>query len=212
MAFFPLFIDLENKKCVVVGGGRVATRKAETLLQFAARIVVISPEITEQLEGYKEKGSLVHVQRKYTEVDIEGAFLIIAATSDRVVNEKIVEAAIKRNIFVNVADNPEKCTFIFPSVIKRDELVIGVSTSGSYPVLSKRIRKKIDEMLRSNFPGSITELLRNCRERALLHINDEEKRKELMNRVLDEIIFDSKIMDSAGLNEKIEKLFSEYLI
>jgi precorrin-2 dehydrogenase / sirohydrochlorin ferrochelatase len=212
MAFFPLFIDLENKKCVVVGGGRVATRKVETLLQFAARIVVISPEVTEQLEGYREKGCLVHVQRNYTEADIEGAFLIVAATSDRTVNEKIVDAAIKRNIFVNVADNPKKCTFIFPSVIKRDELVIGVSTSGSYPVLSKRIRKKIDEMLRSNFPGSITELLRNCRERALLHINDEEKRKELMNRVLDEIIFDSKIMDSAGLNEKIEKLFSEYLI
>lgn len=210
MSVFPLFIDLKDKKCVVIGGGKVATRKVETLLEFEAKIIVVSPVVTEQLESQKKIGVLKHVDRGYCEIDIEGAFLVIAATSDRIVNEKIYIDAVKRGIFVNIADNPDKCTFIFPSVVKRDKLIIGISTSGTFPVLSKYLRKKLDEMLSRNFEVNVTEILKSCRERALLQIEDEDKRKEIMNRILDEVVFSQKKSDSGQLSEKIEKIFGEY--
>lgn len=210
MSVFPLFIDLKNKKCVIIGGGKVATRKVETLIQFEAEIIVVSPEVSEQLQRQIEKGILKHVGRGYCETDIEGAFLVVASTSDRVVNEKIYYDALKQGIFVNVADSPDKCTFIFPSVVKRNDLVVGISTSGSYPVLSKYIRKKIDNMLPENFQENVTEVIKKCRERALLEIENDDKRKEILNRILDEAVFAEKVTNIEELSEKIDIIFGEY--
>lgn len=209
MSVFPLFIDLKGKKCIIIGGGNVAARKVEILLQFGAHLVVISPELIPELEAHKEKGAFIHIDRLYYDKDIEGAFLVIAATSDNEANEMIYNAAVKLNIFVNVVDDPKKCTFIFPSVIKKDDLVIGVSTSGSFPMLSKKLRKKIENIVPMNFDGYLTGVLRQWRERAGSNIPDTEKRKEFMNRVLD-LVFDNQVKDSSEMNEKIERIFGEY--
>ncbi len=209
MPVFPLFIDLKGRKCIIIGGGNVAARKVEILLQFGAHLVVISPGLIPELEAYKEKGAFIHIDRLYCDKDIEGAFLVIAATSDNEANERIYNAAVKLNIFVNVVDDPEKCTFIFPSVIKKDDLVIGVSTSGSFPMLSKTLRKKIENIVPMNFEGDLTGVLRQWRERAGSNIPDTEKRKEFMNRVLD-LVFDNQVKDSRKLDEKIKIIFGEY--
>jgi precorrin-2 dehydrogenase / sirohydrochlorin ferrochelatase len=210
MSVFPLFIDLKDKKCVVVGGGKVASRKIETLLQFGAEITVVSPVITDQLKVCMKNGVLKHIERNYSEIDIEGAFLAIAATADKIENEKIYLDAVNRGIFVNVVDSPEKCTFIFPSVVKRDKLVIGISTSGTFPVLAKYIRKKLEKILFWNYEVNVTEILENCRERVLLKIKDEDEKKEIMNRLLDEAVFSQEITDREQLDKKIEKIFGEY--
>ncbi len=156
MATFPLFVDLKNKKCVVVGGGRVATRKTETLLQFCDNIVVVSPDISDKLAMLIQKGSITYIESTFYPEALENAFIAIAATSDKRVNESIHKLAVEKNCLVNVADAPDKCTFIFPSVVKRDELVIGISTSGGFPALSKAIREKIEGML----PELISEKLK----------------------------------------------------
>lgn len=209
MAVFPLFIDLKGKRCVIIGAGRVAERKIETLLEFSTDILVISPETTERIQQLKWEDKLVVIKKRYSEEDIEGAFMVIAATSDSKVNEKIYCDAVKRNIFVNVVDNPERCTFIFPSVVKRGELVVGISTSGSYPVLSKKIREKINSVLPKKL-GSMVQTLKECRKRAEQQIPDSCNRKELLDKIADEIIFYEEAVSEKQLKIRIDNIFEEY--
>lgn len=205
MSVFPLFIDLRDRKCVVVGGGRIAAGKIETLIDFNAEMVVISPEIIDTILELKQNRVLTHLGKTYSEGDLEGAFLVIAATSDRAVNARVAEEAGKKNIFVNVADDVERCTFIFPSVVKKNELVIGITTSGSYPALSKSIRKKIEKLLAHLDDGAI-DMLRKCRKRASVEIKNAEIRKELLNRILEEVVFGDKKLNG---QEIIERIFCE---
>ncbi|MGI6776955.1 MAG: precorrin-2 dehydrogenase/sirohydrochlorin ferrochelatase family protein [Acetivibrionales bacterium] len=186
MAVFPLFIDLSGKKCVVVGGGNVAERKIETLLRFNSRVIVISPETSKRINELDMEGRVSVIKDVYTKEYLDGAFLVIAATSDRVLNDRIHYDCTERNIFVNVADNPEKCTFVFPSVVKRGNLVIGISTSGGYPLLSKKVREEIEQILPQNFQD-IVEALEEIREKALEKIDDPERRKEFLKSVLDRL-------------------------
>lgn len=208
MALFPLFIDLKEKECVVIGGGKIADRKIETLIKFAAKITVVSPEISESIALKIIKGQLFYNKRNYQKTDIEYAFLVIAATSEKSLNEKIYQDATDLGVFVNVVDNPEKCTFLFPSVIQRDDLVIGISTSGSYPALSKSIRKKIETLILNDLPDGLTGILRKCRERAFAEISDEAERKELLERIIDEAVFCKNATGLAELNDKIDKIFN----
>jgi len=193
MAVFPLFIDLRDKLCVVVGGGSVATRKVCSLADFGARIKVVSPELSEKLEELASERSIEAVRRSYRDGDLEGAFIAIAATPEREINEEIYKYAAKHNIFVDVADCWQECTFIFPSIVRRDDLVVGISTSGAYPALSKSVRKIIDAVIPQEY-GSLLEVLKDLRNRAGSKINDQSKRKEILSRIMTEA----------------EKIFREY--
>lgn len=208
MAVFPLFINLEGKKCIVVGGGKVAARKIETLLKFGASITVISPLPVKSILGLKCEDRLIVKRKKYSEEDIDGAFIIIAATSDKKANKRIYDDAVKNNIPVNVVDCPRKCTFIFPSIVKRNDLVVGISTSGRYPALSKKMREKIEKMLPGDF-GDILEMLKKYRKKAMIEIHDSEKRKELLNKIADEA-FCCDHVPVERLKTGIEHIFKEY--
>ena len=155
MAMFPMYVDLKGKQCLIVGGGEVAYRKAEILLRFEAVITVIAPELCSSIIDLEEQGYLEIQKSTYSKDYIEGAYLVVAATSSTEVNELVYNDALKNNIPVNVVDDPEKCTFIFPSVVKRGPLTIGISTSGAYPALSKKIRKISEEI----FPEAYSEMV-----------------------------------------------------
>jgi len=185
MAVFPLFIDLQDKLCVVVGGGRVATRKVGSLAGFGAKIKVVSPKLTEQLEELESKKIIEVVKRGYHEGDLKEAFMAIAATSDKELNEKIYEYAVQHNIFVDVADCPQRCTFIFPAIVRRGDLIVGISSSGGYPIFAKRLRKTIDEVLPREY-GGMLEFLKGFRSRIGAEIQDQVKRKEMLDRIMDE--------------------------
>ncbi len=202
MSRFPLFIELRGRKCMVVGGGRIAARKIETLIRFNAEIVVISPVVIDKIVKLRETGSLTHLEKVYSEGDLEGAFLVIAATPDREVNERIADEADAKAIFVNVADNPGRCTFIFPSVVKKNELVIGITTSGSYPAMSKSIRGKIESLL-ANLDDDVMSLLREYRQRASVEIENEDMRAMLLNRILEEAVFCDKELNKQQIAERI---------
>jgi len=178
MALFPMFIDLEAKKCVVVGGGKVAARKVETLIAFGAEIIVVSPFLTDRLRELKENGAFTHHEKAYAADDLEGAFLAVAAASDREVNSRVAEDAANRHIFVNVADDLKKCTFVFPAVAKKDGIVIGITTSGILPHLSKMIREKIENML-AGFDGTLLESLGKQRRKALAETYGKERETHL---------------------------------
>lgn len=141
MAYFPMFVSLENKKCVIIGGGKVAARKAETLVKFGADVTVIAPEIKFDFKGCKL------IKRGFRESDIEGSFIVVAATDKRDVNEKIAQICNKKNINVNVADKGSDGSFIFGATIKNNNLVIGINSGENNPALSKNIKENISEYM-----------------------------------------------------------------
>jgi precorrin-2 dehydrogenase/sirohydrochlorin ferrochelatase len=161
--YYPVFLNLAGSRCVVVGGGRVAERKVRALLKTGARITLISPEITRGLERLTADGRIRHKLRPFRSGDTRGAFLVVAATSDDEVNRKIASEA---GGLVNVADRPELCGFISPSVINRGALTIAVSTSGVSPAFSKTLRKELERLLPSDVEKYL-ELLRELRPRII---------------------------------------------
>lgn len=145
MRYFPIFLDLKEKLCVVVGGGRVAERKVRSLLKAGARVRVVGPELTAPLFRLREKGKIAHLSRPYRRGDLHGAFLVIAATDDRNANERVSRQAVRNRILVNVVDDPAYSSFIVPSIIARKELLVAISTSGRSPALARVLRRKLEK-------------------------------------------------------------------
>ena len=158
MAYFPFFMDIKDKLCVVIGGGKVALRKISTLLQYGVSIKVISKEVEEGILNYEKEALLKIEARDYLERDLEGAFMVIAATDNRGVNESISREAQKRGILSNISDSKEESSFIFPSTIKRGDIVIGITSSSCYPALSRHLRKQIEEAVPPSYEEILGEL------------------------------------------------------
>ncbi len=206
MALFPVFMDLSGRKCICIGGGSVAARKIRILLAFDADVTVISPKVDRKLEELGHAADITIVKREYRPGDLEGAFLAIAATQSREVNRQIHAEALRRNILVNVADSPEECTFTFPSVVKRDDLVIGITTSGSYPAFSKRVRERIEELY-PEYYGNVLKALKEFRGKVLLGIPDADQRKHAMDEMLDEVFRWGERLSEEQLLQKLNKLY-----
>jgi precorrin-2 dehydrogenase / sirohydrochlorin ferrochelatase len=143
MAYFPLYIDLKEKKCLVVGGGKVALRKIETLLRFEAEIVVIGSSVSDEIRHLAGLGKLTYKNRPYQCGDVSGFFLAIAATSAPEINAQVCRDSMKLNVWVNSATDPNQCSFIFPAVVKNGPLVIGLTSSGKFPALTRLLRREI---------------------------------------------------------------------
>ncbi len=159
VVLYPIFLDLSGRRCVVVGGGEVAGRKARKLLQARARVVVISPEIRPELESV---ASEIH-RRPYREGDLEGAYLAFAATDSREVNAAVAREAKERGIPVNVADRPSDGDFALPSTLRRGGLQVAVSTGGASPTLARRIKDELEGIFGPEWAGIVEELGRNRR-------------------------------------------------
>ncbi len=177
--YYPAFIDLRGKRCIVVGGGKVAERKVAALLRSGAEVTVISPFVTGVLADYNERKRIKHIKRKYRKGDLEGAFIVIAAASDRRVNQGV---SLDAPCLLNVVDTPELANFIVPAVIKRGPLALAVSTSGSSPALAKSIRKEL-ELLYSKEFGLFVDFLGKQRKKAMTDIADDSTRERLMKQI-----------------------------
>ncbi|MBI2304169.1 MAG: bifunctional precorrin-2 dehydrogenase/sirohydrochlorin ferrochelatase [Chloroflexi bacterium] len=156
MAYYPLFVRLEGKECLVVGGGEVAERKVASLLDYGARVRVVSPSLSPGLKGLVEAGRVSWVSRSYESGDSKGAFLAFAATDDNEVNQRVAQEVEEAGGLVNVVDSPRRCRFIVPAVVRRGELVMAVSTGGHSPALAKRVRRELEE----RFPPEYALLVR----------------------------------------------------
>jgi precorrin-2 dehydrogenase len=154
VVLYPIFLDLSGRRCVVVGGGQVANRKARKLLQARAEVVVISPHVRSELESVAAE---VH-RRPYVEGDLEGAHLAFAATDVREVNAAVAREAAERGVPVNVADRPSEGDFAVPSTLRRGRLQLAVSTGGASPTLARRIRDELEGLFGPEWAGMIEEL------------------------------------------------------
>lgn len=178
--YYPVFLNPENKKVLVFGGGKVAERKIRSLIKSGANdLTVISPTITNTIKKYIEKGYIKHIQREYKKNDLKNAFLVIAATNDKTANEKISKEA---KCLVNVVDTPELCNFIVPSIVNRGFLYIAISTCGISPALSKAIRKEIEVRFGKEFKD-YTIFLSSIRERVKKNISDRKKRNKFLKKL-----------------------------
>jgi len=144
---YPVFLDLAGRLVVVIGGGVIAQGKVAGLLAAAARVRLIAPTLTDELHTLARAGRVDYLARPYAPGDLAGADLVIGATNDRAVNAQIWQDATEAHIWVNVVDDPPHCTFIAPSVARRGDLTVAVSTGGKAPVLAVRVREQIEALL-----------------------------------------------------------------
>jgi precorrin-2 dehydrogenase/sirohydrochlorin ferrochelatase len=144
LRYYPLFLDILGKKCVVVGGGEVAARKVTRLLECGAKVVVVSPKLTPELARLKTEGAIEYFAALYNIQYLEGAVLIIGATDDENTNAAISSDAGRLGIPVNIVDDPQKCTFILPSIMERGDLTFAVSTGGNSPALARYLREELE--------------------------------------------------------------------
>lgn len=177
MTLFPFFEDIDGKRLVIIGGGKVAKGKYERLRQFTENITVIANE--SDIDGY--------VKKEFEEKDLDNADCVIAATDNTELNEKIYFLCRQKNIPVNTVDNPDLCTFIFPSLIKRGDLTIGIATGGKSPLISKYIRQEIESILPDNIEGIIDEMS-ELREKLKNEIPDQAQRSRILKEKLAELI------------------------
>ncbi|MDR0567933.1 MAG: bifunctional precorrin-2 dehydrogenase/sirohydrochlorin ferrochelatase [Spirochaetaceae bacterium] len=182
MPYFPLFIDPAGRRCVVVGGGPVAVRKVKTLLDFGADVAVFDPSPSEAVRELLPLIALTERQYAGPE-DLTGALLVIAATDNHALHQKLAEDAKTLGIPVNVADDPNLCTFFFPAVVRRGELVAGLSTSGACPRLAARLRAQL-ETLWSPALGESLETLKAERQKLRSGANSREEICQHLDRLI----------------------------
>jgi len=143
--FYPMFLKISGKRCVVVGGGGVALRKVRGLLEYGTNVEVISPDPCLELSKLGETGEIKVLRRRYRSGDLQGAFLAIAATDNRALNRQVVKEAEDKAVLVNVADDVENSDFIVPSYLRRGDMTIAVSTAGRSPALARKIRTRLEK-------------------------------------------------------------------
>lgn len=153
MRYFPICLDITNRCCVVVGGGRVAERKIAKLLRYGARVRVVSPIISSGLRQLLYHDQIEWQKRSYQTKDLDGAYLVIAATSEKGINRRVAQDAKVRGILVNVLDSARESSCIFPAVLEEDGMVVAVSSNGRSPSLSKRIKDKFRGVIGSELKG-----------------------------------------------------------
>ncbi len=182
MKFLPVFLDINDKTCLVAGAGKVAERKIALLSKAGARIRLVAPDITENLLKLAEKPAISYINRGFEENDLENCHLVIAATNDSAVNQHISELAKARNIPVNVIDQPELCSFIMPSIIDRSPVIAAVSTGGASPILARLIRSRLESLIPAGY-GRLAELASSFRETVKNKITGASARRSFWDSV-----------------------------
>lgn len=207
MDFLPVFLRLQDQPALVVGGGQVALRKVHTLLRAGACVRLVAPEIHSELkELLATPPHLVH-ERAFTAGDLDGVKLVVAATDDAPLNREVSRLAQERHLPVNVVDQPELCSFIFPSIIDRSPLVVAVSSGGRSPVLARLLRARLETFIPASY-GALAELLGRFRERARERFSSLPGRMRFWERVISGPVAE---MMMSGQVEKAEGLLEDML-
>lgn len=181
--YYPVNLDLKGKKCVVVGSGLVAQRKVKTLLKSRADVCVVGLKVTPHLRTLAGKRRIKLKIRQVNLPDINSAFLVISATDNRRINHLISRFCHKNNILVNIVDSPRECNFILPSVVRRGNLSIAISTSGISPALSKKIRQDLEKRFGLEYAKFLAQV-EHLRPQVIKKIKTPRSRKAFFNRII----------------------------
>lgn len=189
MAYFPMFVDMTERECLIVGGGNVAYRKVMVMLDFGAKVTVVAEDICEELrkltidDTANKENRITFIKRRFERKDCDGMEMVIAATDDNALNHEIAEYCKAKGIMVNVVDQKADCSFIFPSYIKEKNLVAAFSSSGNSPVLTQYLKGKEKEIL-TPFLGELNEYMGQIREKVIAEYDTEAERKRVFKEIL----------------------------
>ena len=191
-AYYPIFLNLRGKRTVVVGGGMVAQRKIETLLEHGADVHVISRALTPELDREVKGGRVRHLGEEFSETHLDGAFMVIAATDDTDLNRRVSRAAQKKGLLINAVDQPDDCNFIVPSILRRGDLRIAISTSGKSPAMARKVREDLETQFGDEYESFLNLMGRMRREIIARRLSQKEN-----SRIFRELI-DSSILEAIG--------------
>ena len=191
MSLFPIFLKLERRRCLVVGAGSVAEQKIQGLIEAGAKVQVVAPQATDRVREWVRSGIIDWQAREFEVSDLEGKFLAIVATSSRELNESVFREAQQRQILCNVVDDPPHCDFYYPSVVRRGDLQIAISTAGHSPALAQRLRHELEAQFGPEYAEWLAEL--GVRRRKLFASEiDPEERRRLLHQLASREAFESE--------------------
>lgn len=199
MAYFPMFVDMTERECLIVGGGNVAYRKVIVMLDFGAKVTVVAEDICDELRKLtiddiasedktgsytaNKENRITFIKRRFERKDCDGMEVVIAATDDNALNHEIAEYCKAKGIMVNAVDQKADCSFIFPSYIKEKNLVAAFSSGGNSPVLTQYLKGKEQEIL-TQFLGELNEYMGQIREKVIAQYDTEAERKRVFKEIL----------------------------
>lgn len=189
MAYFPMFVDMTERECLIVGGGNVAYRKVMVMLDFGAKVTVVAEDICDELrkltidDTANKENRITFIKRRFERKDCDGMEMVIAATDDNALNHGIAEYCKAKGIMVNAVDQKADCSFIFPSYIKEKNLVAAFSSGGNSPVLTQYLKGKEQEIL-TPFLGELNEYMGQIREKVIAEYDTEAERKRVFKEIL----------------------------
>lgn len=189
MAYFPMFVDMTERECLIVGGGNVAYRKVMVMLDFGAKVTVVAEDICDELrkltidDTANKENRITFIKRRFERKDCDGMEMVIAATDDNALNHEIAEYCKAKGIMVNAVDQKADCSFIFPSYIKEKNLVAAFSSGGNSPVLTQYLKGKEKEIL-TPFLGELNEYMGQIREKVIAKYDTEAERKRVFKEIL----------------------------
>ena len=187
MAYFPMYVDIENQRCLVAGGGEIALRKVRVLKDFGASVTVVAPQILPEIRDMQ-----VHsIEREFSEEDLENCMVVVAATDDKEENHRIAELAKKKHICVNAVDAKEDCTFLFPAYVKKQNLVGAFSSGGNSPVITQYLKQNMQEVLTDEL-GIINKYMGSIRDTVKQRTATEKLRKKIYKAVLETLLEEGK--------------------
>jgi len=198
---------LQGRRCVVIGGGQVAQRKILSLLESEAEVLVVSEQLTTTIREWVDQQRVQWLARRFQSGDLNGAFLAIAATNDRTVNEAVAKEAARERVLINVVDDPELCDFYVPAVLKRGDLQIAVSSGGKSPVLSKHVRERLEKQFGEEY-GLFLNMVKRLREQMRLLRLDRAIRHEAEKSFVESPALS---LLAQGKREQAEKVLRECL-
>ena len=188
--YYPVYIQMRDQPCVVIGGGKIAEGKVEGLLAVQAKVTVISPNLTPHLHDLADGNQITYLARTYRRGDLTGAFMVICATDQAEINHQVWQEASANQQLVNVVDDTPRCNFIAPSILRKGDLTIAISTSGKAPALAVRLKERLQHEIGPEYERFL-ELAGELREPLAQHIPDFETRKALWYELVDSEILDA---------------------
>jgi siroheme synthase-like protein len=208
MKYYPLFMDLAGRDCLVVGAGAVAARKVRSLLECGARVTVVGERPAAAFRSLERRGVRL-LQRRFRAGDVGGRVLVIAATDDRAVNAAVSAAARRRGIPVNAVDDPPNCTFIVPAIVRRGDLTVAISTGGKSPAAARLVKERVAALLGDEY-AALVRLLGRFRGRMKGQVPGQECRARAWKRMLDEGVLESlRAGDRTGAAVTVRRCLGE---
>src|SRR5436305_483388 len=187
--YYPIFIDVEDHVVIIIGGGEVCARKAETMMRYGAKVTIVSPEFTPEIEQWAADGKLALRRKRYSSDDLDGASIVIASTDDTPVNEQVAADARARKVPVNVVDVTPLCEFIVPAIIEKGSVTLAVSTGGKSPALARTLKEDLQRIVGPEY-AEVNDVLGTLRESAKRVLPTDVDRKRFFDGIIAKGILD----------------------